>query len=542
MLQAGRGFFQGLITLQHHALEAGQVALVHPGHGAAGRLLVADLLQFKDPTLGAVPHDHAQFILGAKRGEHALRAVPRDLIAIAELHAVHHEHDRTGRQHLLAVELHVHRERGFERRALVSPGHVGLIAAHANQTDAEVAHRAFELLHQAVAQIAGGDVAQKNGVVALQLGEGFGKLVHADDAHFEIRRAQGGGEVGVLRRIRRDEQDARITAHIHKRGGAVVLRQAVTRDLHLDRIGVELRIVERLRKGEEVLARLEFHLLLAEELFIAVKAQPALLLPVGLDEDLRLNRLPLLHPRGQAEALHGDIIAPRRAERDDVNGHAQWLRGENGVERIADVLVAVGEQDDPFLAGLRKRRRAEPDRARDVSPIRTDHGENLLLLGIDEIVDRGFQGGIAAKHEQPDAVVLLFIRRDALGVFESSLLLWGRHAVRAVEDEHDVHPFERLPPLQPGDGQDQRGDDDEAEGEGDPTARGANLHVGLPEQPRGPGQRREQREQVERVGELEVHGWKNSRLQTPNSNKIPNPKLQPRKMKVPRTDELAFEV
>ncbi len=40
---------------------------------------------------------------------------------------------------------------------------------------------------------------------------------------------------------------------------------------------------------------------------------------------------------------------------------------------VADVLVAVGHQHQALLAGLGKRRRAQPDRAGDVRPFGADH-------------------------------------------------------------------------------------------------------------------------------------------------------------------------
>ena len=66
-------------------------------------------------------------------------------------------------------------KRGFQRRAAITAGRVGLVAADADQADAEIAHRAFEQLLAIVAQITGREVADENGVVALHFSQRVGE-------------------------------------------------------------------------------------------------------------------------------------------------------------------------------------------------------------------------------------------------------------------------------------------------------------------------------------------------------------------------------
>ena len=326
VFEVRRGFLETLMRQGHHAAEARQVALIHAGDLFAERFLVANVRHREQPALGAVPEHDAHFISWPQRIQHAEGAVARDLIAIRELHAVHDERDGALGQNLLGIQLHVHRQRGFERRAAIRPGGISLVAAHAHEADAEIAHGAFEQLHVVRADVARREIADEDGVVALHLGERRRESVEAGGLHFETRRAQSLDELRVLLRLDGDDEDARIAAHVHEAGGAIVLRHVVALRLELDGVGVEARIGERLRKRVEILARREIDGLFAKRLFVAIQPDGGALRLVGLDEDFCVEGLAFLHAAGQAQLLHGDVVAALRAERNDIDGHAQRTR------------------------------------------------------------------------------------------------------------------------------------------------------------------------------------------------------------------------
>ena len=100
---------------------------------------------------------------------------------------------------------------------------------------------------------------------------------------------------------------------------------------------------------------------------------------VGLGENLDLKRLALLDAAGQRELLHRSVPAPRDAQRNHVNRHAQGLRRDHRGKCITHIFVAIGQQHQPLLAGFGKRRRAKTNGRRDVRPLAGDHRLDFLV-------------------------------------------------------------------------------------------------------------------------------------------------------------------
>ena len=207
MLEVGGGFFEGVVVHLQDVLEAAQVALIHAGDLLGQVFLILDLLQLKEPAFGlsSIPHYHTHFIGGAEGGQHTLGALAGHFIAIGELHAVHDQHHRAAGQHLFAVQLHAHRQGGFQRRAPIAARGIGLVSAHTNQAHAKIAHGALQQFLAVGAQVPRGDVADENGVVTLHLGEGAGEGIEADEADFQMRSLQGGRQLFVFLRLRRHD-------------------------------------------------------------------------------------------------------------------------------------------------------------------------------------------------------------------------------------------------------------------------------------------------------------------------------------------------
>ena len=240
VLEVGGGFLEGLVGLFEDALEAAMSPWFMPAICRRQVCLVADFLEREDPVLGAVPEQHAHFVGGAEGGQHALGAIAGDLVAVVELHAVHDEHDGAAGQDLLAVQFHAHRQGGFERGAAVAAGGVGLVAADADQADAEIAHGAFEQFLAVGAQVAGGDIADEDGVVALHLGERAGECLDADQIDFEARRSCSAAASGlVLLGVGRDDQDARVRRDGGEAGGALFCGIGIAGRIHLHVVAVE---------------------------------------------------------------------------------------------------------------------------------------------------------------------------------------------------------------------------------------------------------------------------------------------------------------
>jgi len=212
--------------------------------------------------------------------------------------------------------------------------------------------------------------------------------------------------------------------------------------------------------------------------------------PVGLREDFDFKRLSFLEVARQRQLLHRDIAAARDAEWNDVNAHTQRSGRDHRGKRIAYVLVAIGQQHQSLLAGFRKRRRAQANRRRDVGSFAADDRLNFLVA--DFCIRRRVDRCVRPENEHPRLVNRLLFRRCLDDILPRSLLLFGRNAVRAVEQEINVHPFLRPLPLQPGDGQHQRQHNHHAQAERSPPPPGADLHVRPQRQPDRPRRRHEQ--------------------------------------------------
>ena len=179
-------------------------------------------------------------------------AIPRYLIPIGELHAVHDEHHRPAGQDLLAVQFHIHRQSRLQRRASIAARGISLVPAHADQPHAKIAHRALEQLLTIHPQVACGEVADEDRIITLHLGQGAGKILDPHQAGFQARRLQRRSQRPVLIGLGRDHQHSRFAAHGGECGGAIVLRQRVARRIHAHVITVKAFFGQRLREGEQV--------------------------------------------------------------------------------------------------------------------------------------------------------------------------------------------------------------------------------------------------------------------------------------------------
>ena len=312
---------------------------------------------------------------------------------------------------------------------------------------------------------------------------------------------------GVLLGIAGDDQHPRVAAHGGEGGGVVILRHRVARRLDLRVILVKPRLVQRLGKGEQILARRQFHLLFAQISFVQIQAHRARLRLVGLHHNFHVEGGSLLQPGGHAQFSHRHIAAPVGPQRHHVQRHAQRPRRRQRGKGVAHVLVAVGQQHQALLAGFGKRRRAQADGAGDVGPLRADH--RLDFGQVNLRVGAGFNGRFASENKHAGQVVGFLFPGRVNHIFAGQFLLVrrraGRHAVRAVQQVENRHPFDGPFPLQTGHGQRQRQHDQQPQPQRRPMTPRPDLHIGFPGQPDHPRHRRRQGQQPDWIGELEIH-------------------------------------
>src|SRR6185503_3868533 len=231
-----------------------------------------------------------------------------------------------------------------------------------------------------------------------------------------------------------------------KTGRLVVLWNFIIGRLEINGVAVEPGVSERLREGEEILAGGEIDFLFAERLFIAIKPDRGRPGFVRLHENFYVEGLPLFDPAWHAELLDRNVIATLNAKRRHVDADAKRARCGCGVKGVSDIFIAIGKEDEPLLASLRKRRGAEPNGGGQIGALGADHSVDLLQ--IDFIVRRRLNGGFRAENQYACFVFFLFAGSDLVDVSARRFLLRGWDAVRAIQKEEYVHSFLRLEPLQ----------------------------------------------------------------------------------------------
>ena len=190
VLEGGGGLFQGIVGHAHHMRETRHVTRIHTHDQTSFLPLVPDFREGKQPTVSAVPKNNAHLVHGTQGVQGGERDLAGPIVAVGELGGMAHDHQRPAGKDLLAVQLHVHRQRLLQRRSAIAAGRIGLVPADADQTDAKITHRALDQEHEAFAEIARRHVAQKEYVVVSQLPQRGLKGPHGNRPHIQFRGPQ----------------------------------------------------------------------------------------------------------------------------------------------------------------------------------------------------------------------------------------------------------------------------------------------------------------------------------------------------------------
>ena len=143
--------------------------------------------------------------------------------------------------------------------------------------------------------------------------------------------------------------------------------------------------------------------------------------------------------------------------------------------------------------------RAQPDRARDIRPVRAHHRLDDVRLQRC-CAERRLDAGIGAEHHQPRPVVLLFFHRRQQSV--GRLLFRAGDTLRTVHQEIDIHPVLRFFPLQPGEGQHHRRHHQHSQAKRQHASPPLDVDIRFPRKPTAPSQYQRQRQQPKRMGHL----------------------------------------
>ena len=108
------------------------------------------------------------------------------------------------------------------------------------------------------------------------------------------------------------------------------------------------------------------------------------------------------------------------------------------------------------------------------------------------------------EDEGAGGVVEFFFLGGINDILAGQFLLWGGDAFGAVEEVKNGHAFHGFFPLQAGHRQDQGQDDQQPERQGGPMTPRPDLDIGFAGEPNHPRERRQEGQEPDRIGELEV--------------------------------------
>ena len=287
---------------------------------------------------------------------------------------------------------------------------------------------------------------------------------------------------------------------------------------------IEREMERGLGEGEEVLTLGELDFLFAQKLIVSIKPDSSGLGLVSLDENFDLEGLAFFEFGGQLKFFDRTIVGAGHTHGDDIDGHAEIFAGEGGGHGIADVFVAVGHEDEAFLAVFGESGGTQANGGGEVGPFSAHDG--LDFLEIDGGVRHGFDAGFGAKDDDAGLIDVSLQFGAVVDVSLGEFLLLRGDAVRAVERVEDVHTLDGQQPLEAGDSKDDGSQNQRANDEGGPTPPLADLDIGFPCEPHDPAQSGQEQKEIEWASEVEHGQRENFKSQNPNSRAAPKPRLQ----------------
>jgi len=218
-------------------------------------------------------------------------------------------------------------------------------------------------------------------------------------------------------------------------------------------------------------------------------------------EEPQLGRLARTRARRRLEVLEDHLVRRLVLDRHDIDGDAVAL-GDLGLrERVADVLVAVGEKHDALGRVGRQDRQRLPDAGRDVGRIPFARmllvGDHRPLVGLSE------DDGVATDRDCRDAVLGLLLRTgEGLRKVAGALEQVRGYRAAAVEDEHRRERLAAAHPRGLREREHEREDDERAEEQARPPLPRLLAATAAP---REHEHRHEQEKEQEECRSLEVH-------------------------------------
>ena len=278
---------------------------------------------------------------------------------------------------LLFLEVAAHRQDFLENGLVIAAQAKRLIAAEHDQSAAEFLDVGADHLHLPLRHRRGRHVRDHEQFVVLQVGELVGdalRRARVDDDPFLLQRpAEVLGQFGVAL----DQQHARLAGAEDEALRGVVVLEFVLEAFYADGVFGQSLVDDRLLEAEMVLAFLDLDLLADDLVGAAEDFDLPLVIVIGIDDDVHVERLAFTDLRGHLHVrdLHFKIGARRQR-----NGGDRHAAAQSGFQTIAASLVAVAEQDDVGHIGRRNRRGRYLDGRGDVGAFGFERADLVAIV------------------------------------------------------------------------------------------------------------------------------------------------------------------
>ena len=181
---------------------------------------------------------------------------------------------------------------------------------------------------------------------------------------------------------------------------------------------------------------------------------------VRLHDHAGFERRALTDLRRQIDLFDQHLRGGVDRDRDDIDADARVGQSRRGPSGAAEILVAVGDDDDPPSGPLGHRRQCQIEgvfqvgRVASIDALQTPDGRDVVVQR------RNLDRGVASEHDHAGLIVAFDVAVSsnvAADVFEHRVAAFGRDAVRLIQHVHDGCPVVGTDDPDAGEGEDDRG-------------------------------------------------------------------------------------
>ena len=270
-------------------------------------------------------------------------------------------------------------------------------------------------------------------------------------------------------------------------------------------------------EGELVRSFGEVDTLARDLLAIRVQAEVRRLGDARRDRGDRLDRLPKARNRWRLQPLDQDLVATLEAHDPRLDLDAPRCRQGGLLLPAAGRVVAVGDQDDPLLHLVGEERGCQAEGPADIG--RGRHRRRAQPVDLPYLLWQALHEGIATECHDPGRVPGRHVCQAFPEERQGRLMTSAADRVREVDHEYGRQPVDGQHELEPGEGEDEGGEEDGPNRERDTMPPHAGPPASGEVRYERDDERRHQQEQPQRALEADAH-----HVPPPGATRFRNPR------------------